>query len=234
MGLFENIADRHKKQLQEQKQRNYVNSNAFNTPLYGSITAQGSGSFGDTAATEGMGNLLGTGLKLWNTFGNSGSGASTGLGSIGSAAGNYISGGSDYGTIGNAANSFIGGGASEGSAITDAIGSNGGGGFSASSAPWGMIANTGKSIYNGISGKSPKEYSDLEQSTIYPIQGAANGFSLGGPWGALGGALYGLGYSFKDDLGLKDSNFLTQLLFPIGMGDEGGLKISGEPILDIL
>ena len=54
-----------------------------------------------------------------------------------------------------------------------------------------------------------------------------------GPWGALGGALYGLGYSFKDDLGLKDSNFLTQMLFPIGMGDGGGLRVSGNSILDL-
>ena len=54
-----------------------------------------------------------------------------------------------------------------------------------------------------------------------------------GPWGTLDGALYGLGYSFKDDLGLKDSNFLTQMLFPIGMGDGGGLRVNGESILDL-
>ena len=29
-----------------------------------------------------------------------------------------------------------------------------------------------------------------------------------------------LGYSFKDDLGLDDNDFLTTMLFPIGMGDE--------------
>ena len=51
------------------------------------------------------------------------------------------------------------------------------------------------------------------------MQGAATG-SMFGPWGALGGALYGLGYSFKDDIGLDDNNWLTTLLFPIGMGDE--------------
>jgi hypothetical protein len=54
-----------------------------------------------------------------------------------------------------------------------------------------------------------------------------------GPWGALGGALYGLGYSFKDDLGMKDSNFLTQITHPIGMGDGGGLRIGGKPVLDL-
>lgn len=60
------------------------------------------------------------------------------------------------------------------------------------------------------------------------------GSSGGNPWAALGGALYGLGYSFKDDLGLKDSNFFTQMLFPLGMGDGGGLKINGKSVLDIL
>ena len=28
--------------------------------------------------------------------------------------------------------------------------------------------------------------------------------------------------SFKDDLGMKDSNFLTKMVFPIGLGDGGG------------
>lgn len=87
--------------------------------------------------------------------------------------------------------------------------------------PWGAIAGAGKNLYNAITDKSPSEYSDTEQSIIYPLQGAATGAQFG-PWGAAGGALYGLGYSFKDDLGLKDSNFFTKLLFPIGMGDGGG------------
>ena len=67
------------------------------------------------------------------------------------------------------------------------------------------------------------------QPLIYPLQGATKGAQFG-PWGALGGALYGLGYSFKDDLGLKDSNFLTQILFPLDMGDGGGLRISGKSV----
>lgn len=98
--------------------------------------------------------------------------------------------------------------------------------------PWGAIGSIGKQGYNMISGKNPSEYSDVEQSTIYPLQGAMTGAKFG-PWGALGGALYGLGYSFKDDLGLDDSNFLTQMLFPIGMGDGGGLRVNGKSILDI-
>lgn len=87
--------------------------------------------------------------------------------------------------------------------------------------PWGAIGAVGKQGYNLISGKDDKDYSDLEESIAYPLQGASMGASFG-PLGALGGALYGLAYSFKDDLGMKDSNFLTKLLFPIGLGDGGG------------
>lgn len=93
------------------------------------------------------------------------------------------------------------------------------GGWGNGNTPWGAIGNFAKGGYNTVSGKNDKDYSDLEQSTIYPIQGATIGSKFG-PWGALGGALYGLGYSFKDDIGLEDNNFLTNILFPIGMGDE--------------
>lgn len=89
------------------------------------------------------------------------------------------------------------------------------------STPWGAIAGAGKGLYNMITDKNPSEYSDVEQSTIYPLQGAAMGSQFG-PWGAAAGALYGLGYSFKDDIGLDDDNFLTDFIFPIGMGDGGG------------
>ena len=101
--------------------------------------------------------------------------------------------------------------------------------------PWGAIGAIGKQSYNLFSSKNDKNYSDLEESIIYPLQGASIGasYSGGNPWGAIGGALYGLGYSFKDDLGLKDSNFLTQLIFPIGMVDGGGLRIGDKPILDL-
>ena len=91
--------------------------------------------------------------------------------------------------------------------------------------PWGAIGAVGKQGYNLISGKDDKDYSDLEESIIYPIQGASIGASFG-PWGALGGALYGLGYSFKDDtnklLGIKEGSFWDKLRHPIGMGDGGG------------
>lgn len=106
------------------------------------------------------------------------------------------------------------------------------GGSWASGVPWAAIGSAAKSGYNAISGKDDKDYSDLEESIIYPLQGASVG-SMFGPWGALGGALYGLGYSFKDDLGLKDSNFLSQLLHPIDMGDGGGLKINGKSIFSL-
>lgn len=134
----------------------------------------------------------------------------------------------------------INGTGGSGSAITDAINGVGGSGNSLADAlsssttssggakgwgggmPWGLIGGVAKGGYNAISNKNDEDYSDLEESTIYPLQGAATGASFGGPWGALGGALYGLGYSLKDDLGMKDSNFLTKVIFPIGMGDGGG------------
>lgn len=95
--------------------------------------------------------------------------------------------------------------------------------------PWGAIGSVAKGGYNAITGHNDSNYSDLEESIVYPLQGASKG-AMFGPWGALGGLLYGLGYSFKDDIGLKDSNFLTQMLFPLDMGDGGGLRISGKPI----
>ena len=180
-----------------------------------------------------LGNLLGKGLS---SLGSNSS--STGN----SALVNALSGNSS----GSAITDAINGTGGSGSAITDAInssmssgsGSSGGflskfkGGSFGGSVPWAMIGGLAKGGYNSISGKDDKDYSDTEESVIYPLQGASMGASFG-PWGALGGALYGLGYSFKDDLGLKDSNFLTQMLFPIGMGDGGGLRVNGESILDL-
>lgn len=93
------------------------------------------------------------------------------------------------------------------------------GGVGGGGTPWGAIGGTAKSGYNLVRGKDDKDYSDFEQTMVYPLQGASQGAQFG-PWGALGGALYGLGYSFKDDIGLKDNNWLTTLIFPIGMGDE--------------
>lgn len=103
--------------------------------------------------------------------------------------------------------------------MNDIKGYVGSGSSSGGGTPWGAIAGGARSGYDTIMGKDGTEYSDLEQSTIYPVQGAATGSQFG-PWGALGGALYGLGYSFKDDLGLEDNDWKTTLLFPIGMGDE--------------
>lgn len=100
------------------------------------------------------------------------------------------------------------------------FGSSGGGSGAGGGAPWGAIANAAKSGYSAFFNKDDGNYSDLEESIVYPLQGAGTGASYGGGWGALGGALYGLGYSFKDDIGLKDNNFLTDIIFPIGMGDE--------------
>lgn len=91
--------------------------------------------------------------------------------------------------------------------------------MSTGNTPWGAIASFAKKGYGALTGHNDGNYSDLEETFAYPLQGAATG-SMFGPWGALGGALYGLGYSLKDDIGLKDNNFLTNLLFPIGMGDE--------------
>lgn len=113
-----------------------------------------------------------------------------------------------------------------GDSAGSAAGSSGGfkgfgniGGGSGGGAPWGAIAGFAKQGYNGLTGKNEADYSDTEQTVAYPLQGAAMGSSFG-PWGALGGALYGLGYSFKDDIGLKDNDLLTDIFFPIGMGDE--------------
>ena len=182
---------------------------------------------------DNLGNLLGKGLS---SLGSNSS--STGN----SALVNALSGNSS----GSAITDAINGTGGSGSAITDArnssmsSGSSNSGGFlskfkggsSGSGVPWAMIGGLAKGGYNSISGKDDKDYSDTEESVIYPLQGASLGASFG-PWGALGGALYGLGYSFTDDLGLKDSNFLTQMLFPIGMGDGGGLSVNGESTLDL-
>lgn len=94
-----------------------------------------------------------------------------------------------------------------------------GGGSGGSSAPWGAIGSFAKGGYNTLSGHDDSDYSDTEQTMVYPLQGASKGASFG-PWGAAAGALYGLGYSFKDDLGLEDNDVLTDIIFPIGMGDE--------------
>lgn len=48
-----------------------------------------------------------------------------------------------------------------------------------SGTPWGAIAGVGKNTYNFITDKTPSEYSDTEQSVIYPLLGAAMGSRFG-------------------------------------------------------
>ena len=220
--------------LSEANDSNISNNNKQQDGFYNNFNSSYAQSGGTGNGVNNLGNLLGKGLS---SLGSNGS--STGN----SALVNALSGNSSGSAITNAINGTGG----SGSAITDAInssmssgsGSSSGGflskfkgGSSGGGVPWAMIGGLAKGGYNSISGKDDKDYSDTEESVIYPLQGASMGASFG-PWGALGGALYGLGYSFKDDLGLKDSNFLTQLLFPIGMGDGGGLRVNGESILDL-
>lgn len=219
--------------LSEANDSNTANNNNQQGGFYNNFNSSYTQAGGTGNGVNNLGNLLGKGLS---SLGSNGSSAGN------SALVNALSGNSSGSAITNAINGTGG----SGSAITDAInssmssgsGSNGGflskfkGGSSGSGVPWAMIGGLAKGGYNSISGKDDKDYSDTEESVIYPLQGASMGASFG-PWGALGGALYGLGYSFKDDLGLKDSNFLTQMLFPIGMGDGGGLRVNGESILDL-
>ena len=218
--------------LSEANDSNTVNNNNQQGGFYNNFNSSYAQSGGTGNGIDNLGNLLGKGLS---SLGSNGS-------SIGnSALVNALSGSSGGSAITNAINGTGG----SGSAVTDAIngsmssgsGSNGGflskfKGGSSGGVPWAMIGGLAKGGYNSISGKDDKDYSDTEESVIYPLQGASMGAQFG-PWGAAAGALYGLGYSFKDDLGLKDSNFLTQMLFPIGMGDGGGLRVSGSSILDL-
>lgn len=219
--------------LSEINDTNISNNNNQQGGFYNNFNSSYAQAGGTGNGIDNLGNLLGKGLS---SLGSNAS--STGN----SALVNALSGNSSGSAITNAINGTGG----SGSAISDAInssmssGSGGSGGFlskfkggsSGGGVPWAVIGGLAKGGYNSISGKDDEDYSDLEESTIYPLQGASIGASFG-PWGALGGALYGLGYSFKDDLGLKDSNFLTQMLFPIGMGDGGGLRVGGNSILDL-
>lgn len=219
--------------LSEVKDSDTTNNNQQGG-FYNNFNSSYSQAGGTGNGIDNLGNLLGKGLS---SLGSNGS--STGN----SALVNALSGNSSGSAITNAINGTGG----SGSAITDAINSNMSsgsgsssngflskfkGGSSGGGIPWAMIGGLAKGGYNSISGKDDKDYSDTEESVIYPLQGASMGAQFG-PWGAAAGALYGLGYSFKDDLGLKDSNFLTQMLFPIGMGDGGGLRVGGSSILDL-
>lgn len=250
MALWEQIKQKH-----ENRKQNVASSNTDPNLLYNLLTQDkvNSGNSGGFGSTEGN---LGDGLtniaKAAKTFMGSGSTGSSSVpsmyqfGNLGSSAssgsvpsqyqfgkeGSSLFGGFNLGGSNAGAGTLGSSGAS--TAATEAGKSGGlfGGSGGGSNVPWAMIAKVAKEGYNGISGHDDKDYSDTEESVIYPLQGAAMG-SMFGPWGALGGALYGLGYSFKDDLGMKDSNFITQITHPIGMGDGGGLRIGGKPILDL-
>lgn len=239
-NLWQKIENRH-----NNKGLSRVNNN--NSGLYEAIMKENNNNGGQILGdTQGVVDGINGFAKLANTLGDK-SGTGTGWGSIGQEAGSILGGsggglisatssygdGSSWGSIFN--NSFDTAGSSaldSSENFSNFMGGSSGGSW-ASNAPWGAIAGVAKGGYNAISGKDDKDYSDVEESVIYPLQGAATGYQLGGPWGAAGGALYGLGYSLKDELGLKDSNLLTQVLFPIGMGDGGGLRIGGESILDL-
>jgi hypothetical protein len=253
MALWEQIKQKH-----ENRKQNVASSNTDPNLLYNLLTQDkvnsgNSGGFGSSEGNLGDGltniakaakTFMGSGstgsssVPSMYQFGNLGSSASSGsvpsqyqFGNTGgSLFGGYNLGGSNAGagTLGSSSASSAASGATKTGGLFGGSGGAGGGG----NVPWAAIAKVAKEGYNGISGHDDKEYSDVEESVIYPLQGAAMG-SMFGPWGALGGALYGLGYSFKDDLGMKDSNFITQITHPIGMGDGGGLRIGGKPVLDL-
>lgn len=187
---------------------------------------QGGSAGGDTSAVGGA---------LSNFMSDSGGSSSpimsalTSEGGSGSAIGDAISSnigssGGGGGWFSNLFSSFGSSGAGSGAGgmggLFSSFGSSGGGaGGGGGGTPWGLIGKVAKGGYNLGTGQDDTEYSDLEEGIIYPLQGASTGAQFG-PWGALGGALYGLGYGFKDDVGLKDNDWLTTILFPIGMGDE--------------
>lgn len=248
-GLWDRLSSRHANNVASSKKDNSNQSLLYQALMMGGNSSPSSaGSFGNGSVN------LSDGLSKIGEVVSDFKGSNTGgsLGTIGNAANNFITGsstssgsaitdaingvgGSSGSSISNAINGATGGSAADsvGGIFSSGSGSAGtSAGSAASNVPWAAIAGLAKKGYNSISGHDDKEYSDLEEGVVYPLQGAATG-SMFGPWGAAAGALYGLGYSFKDDLGLKDSNFLTQMLFPIGMGDGGGLRIGGKSILDL-
>ena len=212
--------------LSEANDSNIANNNQQGS-FYNNFNSSYSQAGGTGNGIDNLGNLLGKGLSSLGSHSSS-----TGN----SALVNALSGNSSGSAITNAINGTGG----SGSAITDAINSSMSSGSGSSSGsflskfnggsygggvPWAMIGSLAKSVYNSISGKDDKDYSDTEESIIYPLQGASMGASFG-PWGALAGALYGLGYSLKDDtnklVGIKEGSFWDKLRHPIGMGDGGG------------
>lgn len=194
----------------------------------GTITAPHSNGQETNEGTEIMNGAARFGKGLYNMYnkGKENGWFNFGGGSGSSSAGPQMLNMSDYtsaggnGGFGGLDNlSFNGLGGSSATSAGGGLKGFGGFGGGGGSTPWGAIGSFAKGGYNTISGHDDSDYSDLEQSTIYPMQGASKGAQFG-PWGAAAGALYGLGYSFKDDIGLKDNDWLTDIIFPIGMGDE--------------
>ena len=229
-NLWEKLSNRHQQNKQNRIFSN--NSNLYQHIINDNSQGQNNGVLGGTSAQDWQDGFNGI-KNLYGAFGKNGT--SGGVNPQISNAVDFEVNGIGSGSSSAITNAINGTGGS-GNAITDAVGkevgSGSAGGGWASNVPWAAIGQLAKTGYNTISGHDDKEYSDLEEGIIYPLQGAATG-SMFGPVGAAAGALYGLGYSFKDDLGMKDSNFLTQMLFPIGMGDGGGIKIGGKSILDL-
>lgn len=235
MALWEQIKNRH-----EQRKQNVASTNNDTSALYNMLTndkvdAQSnvnedwSGSLGNIAKAAktfmGSGSTGSSSVPSMYQFDNLGSSASSGsvptqyqFGNEGkSLFGGFNIGGSNAG-----ANTL---GTNTGTTNTGGLFGGSSGGSSGGGTPWALIGALAKGGYNKISGKDDKDYSDTEESVIYPLQGAAMGSSFG-PWGALGGALYGLSYGFKDDtnkwVGIKEGSFWDKLRHPIGMGDGGG------------
>lgn len=211
-NLWEKLKDRH-----EQKRKQYgIVNNVFQPQITQPQNDKQNNLLGDTADDWNKGIQGFTGL--YNSLkGNTNKTDTTGgSGLFSSLFGNKSSG--------SAIIDAINGNGSSGSAITDSINNYMNSGSSSASSsgggtPWALVGVLGKSAYNGITGHDDKNYSDTEESIVYPLQGATIGASLG-PVGAAIGGLYGLGYSLKDDIGLKDSNFMTKALFPIDMGGD--------------
>lgn len=242
-GLWQKLENRHASNVANRENRDNNSSLLYQVLMAGNNKGNNNSFVSNTEQAsqgfDGFANLA-KAFKTNNTGSN--------LGVIGNTAGSFI-GGSEASSLpttlggassGSAITDAITGAGGSGSAITDAINSNVGGsaasnsggflskfkgGGSGGGTPWALIGSLAKGGYNSISGKDDKDYSDVEESVIYPLQGASMGAQFG-PWGALGGALYGLSYGFKDDtnkwVGIKDGSFWDKLRHPIGMGDGGG------------
>ena len=231
-GLWEKLNNRHQQNVFNRNNAN-GKSSVYQSIINGNDTNSNGGLFG--GSTEDWINGGKGFAKLYDAYKGSGTTSTSSSPAITNAINREVFGG---GSSGGAITDAINGTGSSGSAITDALntemsssaGSSGGG--SGGGTPWALIGALAKTGYNAATDQTDKDYSDTEESIIYPLQGASMGAQWG-PWGAAGGALYGLGYSFKDDLGLKNSNFLTQMLFPIDMGDGGGLKIGGKGLSEL-